>query len=424
MSTSNDPDHFFQTSNSLAESTRKAKKSRNKHGSPIQLTSKILSVIADPSHADAIYVACSDGTARRLVLQSILAADRQTPTQTGETTHTYRGPTAPLTSLAISASSSSPTTTTTTTTTSPTLYASSWDKTIWSWDTATTRPLRRFQGHTDFVKCLLYLSLPLPPSPSRPPNSQANPRPEARDVLVSGSADASIIIWDVITTKRLHVLKSTTGPVTMRGVLAMAVDPATLPFPTPSSPKNKKEAGAGEGKVTFYTASSDPCIRRWYLSHDTRSAGEVTPDDGATGAVHETSVNDLCFVPGMEEEDKEMWTASSDGFAKCLVPRRSTSAIKTTTSEEQGGWDVDTSLHHGDYVRAVCVDEAGGWIVTAGRDEDVKVWDRGTGGLEVVLGGHFDEVTGLVVMGGRRVVSVGIDRTERELDELMDDDDR
>ena len=219
-------------------------------------------------------------------------------------------------------------------------------------------------------------------------------------MLISGSADASIIIWDVATAKRLHVLKSTAGPVTMRGVLALAVDPATiLHRPPPASLENEKE---GAGVITFYTASSDPCIRRWYLSHDVRSAGEVAADEPVV--VHETSVNDLCFVHGEEEEDKEMWTASSDGFAKCL----------TTTSSE-AGWDVDTSLHHGDYVRAVCVDEVGGWVVTAGRDEDVKVWDRGTGGLEVVLRGHFDEVTGLVVMGGRRrrVVGVGIDRTVR-----------
>ena len=87
MSRSTDPGHFFQTrsgpkyrpncslielligpSHSLAETTRKASKSKNNFGSPIRLQSKILAVIADPEHAGAIYVAESAGTARRVVL--------------------------------------------------------------------------------------------------------------------------------------------------------------------------------------------------------------------------------------------------------------------------------------------------------------------------------------------------------------------
>ena len=212
------------------------------------------------------------------------------------------------------------------------------------------------------------------------------------------------------------MLKSTTGPIPMRGVLSLALDPATLHHLPPHASPNENqragaEAGPGEGeggRVIFYSTSSDPCIRRWYLSHDIRSAREVAPDDPLV--VHETSVNSLVFLPGEEEQDAEIWTASSDGWAKCLA--RSTLTTSEQQEEERNGWQVETSLEHGDYVRAVGVDEMGGWIVTAGRDEDVKVWDRGTGELEVVLRGHFDEVTDLVVMR-RRVVSVGIDRTVR-----------
>jgi len=53
--------------------------------------------------------------------------------------------------------------------------------------------------------------------------------------------------------------------------------------------------------------------------------------------------------------------------------------------------------------------------VTAGRDEDVKVWDRASGKLHHVYEGHFEEVTGLLVLG-RGVVSVGIDATVRQWD--------
>ena len=55
------------------------------------------------------------------------------------------------------------------------------------------------------------------------------------------------------------------------------------------------------------------------------------------------------------------------------------------------------------------------WVITAGRDEDVKIWDRSSGELWHRYEGHFDEITGLVVVGDR-VVSVGIDATIRVWD--------
>lgn len=121
---------------------------------------------------------------------------------------------------------------------------------------------------------------------------------------------------------------------------------------------------------------------------------QIAPDEPIIQ--HETSVYALRF-----DSDDDLWTASADGTAKCLSRER--------------GWMADTTLQHGDYVRAVAVDERGGWVVTAGRDEDVKVWDKGSGALHHVYGGHFEEVTGLVVVG-QRVVSVGIDATVRQWD--------
>lgn len=57
------------TSHSLAETSRKALKSKNDHGSPIRLQSKILAIISHPADSGAIYVAESAGTARRVVLE-------------------------------------------------------------------------------------------------------------------------------------------------------------------------------------------------------------------------------------------------------------------------------------------------------------------------------------------------------------------
>lgn len=68
MSRSQDPDHFFQTSQSIAETSRKAAKSKNEYGAPIRLKSKILAISPDPAHQGAVYLAESVGQVRRLVL--------------------------------------------------------------------------------------------------------------------------------------------------------------------------------------------------------------------------------------------------------------------------------------------------------------------------------------------------------------------
>ena len=68
MSVTTDKDHFFQTTTSLEQSSRRALKSKNKLGNPIVLSSKLLDIIPDPLHANNVYVAESGGVARRVDL--------------------------------------------------------------------------------------------------------------------------------------------------------------------------------------------------------------------------------------------------------------------------------------------------------------------------------------------------------------------
>ncbi|KAL9116467.1 MAG: hypothetical protein Q9187_007008 [Circinaria calcarea] len=69
MSQSTDPDHFFQTTDSITTARRKAAKSKNNHGNPIRLPSKILALIPDPTSPNHVYVAEAAGTVRRVSLE-------------------------------------------------------------------------------------------------------------------------------------------------------------------------------------------------------------------------------------------------------------------------------------------------------------------------------------------------------------------
>lgn len=156
------------------------------------------------------------------------------------------------------------------------------------------------------------------------------------DLLVSGAADASLIVWDIATGKKLHTLRGH-----LRGVQDLAIDPWTY--------------SSNAAFVTVFSAGSDREIRRWELSAAlAKEIGEEPVTE------HETSVYRILF-----DADGDLWTASADGTVKCLGRER--------------GWKSEMVLGHADFVRDLVVDEKGGWIVTGGRDEEIKVWGRAVG---------------------------------------------
>lgn len=109
--------------------------------------------------------------------------------------------------------------------------------------------------------------------------------------------------------------------------------------------------------------------------------------------VHDTSVYKLHF-----DDDGDLWTASADKTAKHLL--------------RNDGWKVETTLIHPDFVRDVVTHDRYGWVITACRDEEIRVWNKATGDIHHVFSGHYEEVTGLCLIGDL-VISVSIDATLR-----------
>ncbi|KAI1007895.1 hypothetical protein K3495_g338 [Podosphaera aphanis] len=345
MSRSNDPDRFFQTDASEETRARRAAKSTNKYGNPLKLQSKILSVIPDPFSSDLIYIAESAGCIRKINIE------------TREHHVVYRGPTAPVTSVAIGGAGGK------------TVFGGCWDKDIWSWDLDTRTLRKKYKGHSDFVKTIITARL------------------DCKDVLISGGADSKIMVWDTGTGERLYTLRDSRG--TMLALQDLAIDPHNTTL----------------SEIALVSASSDPVIRRWRID---MSGGRQILDEAPPSnlplnknpkdhmCVHDTSVYRVLF--STYDDDFDLWTSSADGTAKCLSPAKS--------------WSIEEVYEHGDYVRDIVVTED--WAITTGRDENIKVWDRATGKLFHIYEGHYDEVTGLALMkGGKMVTSVSIDGTVR-----------
>ncbi|KAK5163621.1 uncharacterized protein LTR77_010570 [Saxophila tyrrhenica] len=241
-----------------------------------------------------------------------------------------------------------------------TLFAGCWDKHIYAVDLKDRKKkARRLTGHTDFVKCLLATSL------------------SGKPVLLSGGADAATIVWDIETGTQLHKLKGHT-----KALQDLAIDPfSLLDFAT--EPLDD---------FVLFSASSDPHFRRWHIS--LKSCRELAESEDAPVQAHDTSIYKLHF-----DTSGDIWTASADKTAKHLVRDR--------------GWEADTTLQHPDFVRDVVVVERAGVVVTACRDEIVRVWDVATGKLVCTYEGHFEEVTGLAVWESE-VLSGSIDGTVRK----------
>ncbi|KAH6657678.1 WD40-repeat-containing domain protein [Truncatella angustata] len=334
-------DHFFETDAEARRRERQAAKAGNKNGNPIALKSKPLAAILDIDSPSALFIAESSGTVRRVILE------------TQDTKQVYRGPTAPVTCVAVGGPEKQ------------TVFAGSWDKDIWSWNIPSKTPGRKYSGHSDFVKAVVCTKL------------------GDKDVIISGGADKKIIVWDITTGSRLHTLQDQTA--SMMAIQHLAIDPAL----------------SGTDEVTLVSASSDPHIRRWRIRLD--SAEQIIDtlpgESEARHAIleHETTVYKVLF--DQEDDEVDLWTASGDGTAKCLSRAKH--------------YAVEDTIEHGDHVRAVALTEH--WIITAGRDEDIKVWDRASGKLYCTMDGHYDEVTDLVVLPGatEQVASVSLDGTVR-----------
>ena len=187
-----------------------------------------------------------------------------------------------------------------------------------------------------------------------------------------------VIVWDISTRKPLHKLKGHT-----KSLQDLAIDPFSVP---------EDSSEPGEDLVLF-TASSDREIRRWHISVD--SAYETSASLSSPILAHETSIYKLHF-----DSSGDLWTASADKTAKHLVRDRN--------------WEADTVLPHPDFVRDVVVADRAGVVITACRDEEVRAWGLASGKLVCTYTGHWEDVTGLVLLSNElEVASVGIDATVR-----------
>jgi len=209
-----------------------------------------------------------------------------------------------------------------------------------------------FTAHADFVKSVAI---------AQTADKQA--------ILISSGADGELRFW-TLEGQPLGAVKPQS-----RGIECITLDP----FSSPEAP------------VLFLSTSQREIFSVAIPALSQLQAGTLQLSPPII--VHATSVYKLHF-----DSNGDLWTASADKTAKQLV--------------RETGWKPETILHHPDFVRDIVTQDRYGLVMTACRDEEIRVWDRATGDLRHVFTGHFEEVTGLA-LSGDLLLSVSIDATLR-----------
>ena len=298
----------------------------------------------------------------------------------------YSDASAPLTSLCFSEDA---------------LFTGCWDKSIHSVSLEHFRPLKRYiGGHDDFVKSVACVNVK---------RGDLAKDTEYSQLLISGGADGYIVVWNIESGAKLHVLRGHS-----LSVLDLTINPNPLPSAT-----NRQE------QVECWSAGSDRTIRKWTISEAQAHQLPFTHSEHSDEAedqliVHDTGVNRIRFEKALDVLESgsigegHLLTASSDKTAKYF-------AISTKSQDEQAdpylSLKEGQSFAHPDFVNDIVALPSDGLIATACRDEAVRVWDPEIGDDPVmVFDGHFEEVTALCtrkIDGEDVLVSASIDATIR-----------
>ncbi|MGL4621854.1 NB-ARC domain-containing protein [Chroococcidiopsis sp.] len=207
-----------------------------------------------------------------------------------------------------------------------TLATGSFDRSVRLWDVQRGECLQILQGHTDWVWSVSFS--PIPPSPLT--------KGDLGKILASGSADASIRLWDVNSGECLQILRGHAG-----WVWSVNFSPIL------SSPLDKRglggilASGGADASIRLWDVNSGEC---WKILHG-----------------HTSGVRSIAFSP-----DGRMLASGSDDCSVRLWDATSGKCLQVLPG-------------HTSWVYSVTFSPDGLLLASGSQDETIALWDIGSG---------------------------------------------
>ncbi len=229
------------------------------------------------------------------------------------------------------------------------IVSGSDDRTVRVWDAATGEQVRdAFTGHSDSV------------------NAVAIGQVEGRTVIVTGSGDHTVRVWDAATGQLVRAaFTGHTG-----SVRSVAI-------------------GQVEGRTVIVSGSGDRTVRVWDAATGEQVRAAFT---GHTGWVNAVAIGQVggrtVIVSGSGDRTVRVWDAATGEQVR------------------------DAFTGHSDWVNAVAIGQVGGRtvIISGSGDRTVRVWDAATGQLvRAAFTGHTGSVRSVAIgqVGDRTVIVPG-----------------
>jgi WD40 repeat protein len=324
------------------------------------------------------------------------------------------------------------------------IVSASHDRTVRIWDAATGDLRRVLAGHTDGV-------------------TDCAVSPDG-SFLVSASLDGALRVWDTQSGSRRHVLAvrwmeeddaplRPVSPGHWAAVHACAVSPDGRLIVSGSSDQTLKIwdalTGAEIATLTGHTAavkdcafspdggfvvsaSADRTLRLWRAGSWTEHAVLT----GHTRAVNACvfSPDSACIVSASTDGTLKLWDAvdgaeclslsgHTDWVNDCAVLPDGSCVVSCSSDGSLKIWDARHRAGalrltgHGGLVNGCACSPDGNYLVSASSDRALKIWDAATGVVRHSLWGHGDSVKACAVSSdGRIIVSASADKSLKTWD--------
>ncbi|MCT7994495.1 serine/threonine-protein kinase [Laspinema olomoucense] len=261
------------------------------------------------------------------------------------------------------------------------LVTGSWDKTIKVWNVATGQLLRTLMGHQEAVWSVAVTA--------------------DGKTLASGSSDQQIKIWNLPTGQLIHTLTGHSN-----WVAAVDLSP--------------------DGTL-IASGSSDKTIKVWSVQ-----SGELIH----TLQGHRYAVTCIAFTPdgktlvsGSGDKTLKIWSLTTgECFSTFTGHRASVTCLAISPDGKTGVsgdvkqtlcvWDLETQrlsytlTGHSGTIWSVAIAPDGEQFVSSSRDKTVKIWNLQTGELRSTLMGHRSAINGVAIApSGKVLVSASHDQT-------------